>query len=84
MDLHGATKIPPPPPQPDPNSEPAVLLDQHGIHKKIAVSQLRVEKDSSTVQLRKNVSLVVPPVKQLSVTMMEFVAGKRVVSVLTV
>jgi hypothetical protein len=84
MDLHGATKIPPPPPQPDPNSEPAALPDQHGIHKKIVVSQPPVEKDNSTVQLRKNVSLVVPPVKQLFVTMMESVVGKRAVSVLTV
>lgn len=71
-------------PHQHPNSEPAVLPALPGIHKKIVVSQQRVEKDNSTVQLRKNVSLVVPPVKQLSVTMMESVAGKRAVSVLTV
>ena len=69
---------------PTTNQVHAVLPALPGIHKKIVVSQQRVEKDNSTVQLRKNVSLVVPPVKQLFVTMMESVAGKRAVSVLTV
>jgi len=66
------------------NSALVVLPVLPGIQSKIAVSQQLVEKDSSTVQLRKNVSQVVQPVKPLSVTMMASVVGKRAVSVLTV
>ena len=73
-----------PPHLPPPNWEPAALPDLPGIQQKTVVSQLPVEKDNSTVPLKRNVSQDELPVTLQSVTMTESVLEKNHVSVETV